>query len=62
MSQLHDAAFDKRRVALIQEHVEDLIDDDDFWKFQANSLAVLVTPDHIDMFRLANALLPMAEV
>ncbi len=61
-TQLHDAGFDKRRMALLQEHIDDLIDDDDFWNVLANSLCVLVTPDMVKTFRLANALVPMVEV
>jgi hypothetical protein len=62
VAELSDAAFDKRRLALIREHVEDLIDDDEFWRFQANSLAILVTPDVIQTYRLANALPALVEV
>ena len=62
LAQLSEAGFEKRRAAAIQEHVEDLIDDDQFWAVQANSLAILATPEHIRTFRLANALLPQVEV
>jgi Bacterial archaeo-eukaryotic release factor family 11 len=59
---LSDAGFDKRRLASIRGHIEDLLDDDEFWRFQARSLAILVTPDQIQTFRLANALLGQVEV
>jgi hypothetical protein len=62
LAQLSEAGFDKRRAAAIQEQLEDLIDDDEFWAFQANSLAILATPEQIRTFRLANALLPQVEV
>ena len=62
MAQLTDAGFDKRRLAAIEEHVADLIDDDEFWRFQAASLAILVTPEQIQTFRLANRLLAQVEV
>ncbi len=62
LAQLDSAGFDTRRAAALREEVEDLIDDDEFWATQANSLAVLATPDHISTFRLANALRPQAEV
>jgi hypothetical protein len=61
-AQLSAAGFDKRRLAAIEEHVADLIDDDAFWQHQSNSLAVLVTADHVDTFRLPSRLLPIAEV
>ena len=38
------AAHDKREVLAIEELLHDLIDDDDFWEVQANSLAVFVSP------------------
>jgi hypothetical protein len=56
LGQLENANVDKRQRTAIQEHVEDLIDDDDFWRFQANSLAVLTTPEQIRTFRLATGL------
>jgi Bacterial archaeo-eukaryotic release factor family 11 len=62
LGQLENANVDKRQRTAIQEHVEDLIDDDDFWRFQANSLAVLTTPEQIRTFRLATGLLPQVEV
>lgn len=60
--QLEAADFDKRRLAQLMEHFDDLADDEDFWRLQANSLAVLATPDRLRTFRLANALKPMAQV
>ncbi|MEH2495738.1 hypothetical protein V1294_002217 [Bradyrhizobium sp. AZCC 1678] len=60
--QLEAAGTDKRRVAALAEHLDDLIDDDEFWRFQARSLAVLATPDNIRTFRLPNALEPLVEV
>ena len=56
------AALDKRRLALLEEHIHDLMDDDEFWAHQANSLCVLATPDDIHTYRLANHLTPMLEV
>ena len=60
--QLETAGFDKRRLAALMEHFDDLADDDEFWRLQANSLAVLLTPDRIRTFRLANTLSPMVQV
>ena len=53
---------DKRRLAALAEHLDDLVDDDEFWRFQARSLAVLATPDNVRTFRVANALKPQVEV
>jgi hypothetical protein len=61
-AQLMEASFDKRRQAALREHVENLIDDDEFWRFQARSLAVFATPDQIQTFRLANQLPARVEV
>ena len=49
-------------IAAIQEPILDLIDDDEFWRFQANSLAVLSTPERVLTFRLANRLTAQVEV
>lgn len=53
-AQLQAEEFDKRRLAKLEEHLEELAEDDDYWRLQANSLVVLVTPDSIRTFRLAN--------
>lgn len=62
LSQLADAGLDKRRLASLIEELDDLADDDDFWRLQAHSLAVFATPDSIRTFRLANRLTDMVEV
>ncbi len=54
--QLEAVGFDKRRLADLADQIDDLRDDDEFWRLQANSLAVLATPDRIRTFRLANGL------
>jgi hypothetical protein len=59
---LEAAGLDKRRLLSLTEELDALADDDEFWRFQANSLAVLATPDSLRTFRLANHLTPMAEV
>lgn len=61
-SQLEVTRFDKRRLALMQEAMDDLLDDDEFWRLQANSLAVLLTAEDIRTFRLANKLQASVEV
>ncbi|MFD2252264.1 hypothetical protein FHS82_002117 [Pseudochelatococcus lubricantis] len=60
--QLGDAGFDKRRLAALEEQLLDLQDDDEFWVQQANSLAVIATPDQLKTFRLANKLSEILEV
>ncbi|MDV6329120.1 hypothetical protein Q5L94_13810, partial [Idiomarina sp. Sol25] len=50
--QLEAAGFDKRRLASLMEQFDDLGEDDDFWRLQANSLALLATPDSLRSFRL----------
>jgi len=59
LRQLETANADKRRVAALMEHLDDLVDDDEFWRFQARSLAVLATPDNARTFRVPNALVPI---
>lgn len=60
--QLHEARADKRRSDDLAEHLDDLVDDDEFWRFQARSLVILATPERVRTFRVANALQPMVEV
>ena len=61
-AQLEAVGFDKRELAALMEHLDDLQADEEFWSVQANSLAVLATPDTLRTFRLANELTPMVEV
>lgn len=60
--QLLDAGTDKRVVTMLTESLEDLAEDDDFWRLQANSLAILATSDKLKTFRLANGVTPMVQV
>lgn len=62
VAQLEAVGTEKRTIWPIEEQVGDLLDDDDFWKFQANSLAVFVTPDALRSFRLPNHLTDMVQV
>ena len=61
-AQLRDAGFDKRRLAPLIDSLTDLLDDDEFWRYQANSLAVFATPDVIRTYRLGNDLTSMVQV
>lgn len=60
--QLEAKGFDKRRLTALMEQIEELADDHEFWRVQANSLAILATPESLRTFRLANRLGPMVEV
>ena len=62
LDQLDEAGCDKRRRASIGDHLAELEDDDEFWRFQAHSLAVLLTPETMRTFRLLNRLTAMVEV
>ena len=62
IDQLQAADADKRRVGALSEELDDLIDDDDFWRYQAHGLAIYATPDNLRTFRVPNALESMAKV
>jgi hypothetical protein len=59
---LQAGGADKRRVGALAEQLDDLLDDDEFWRYQAHSLAVFATPDHAKTFRLPNALATAVQV
>jgi hypothetical protein len=60
--QLHATDADKRQIAALEEHLTDLSEDDEFWRFQARSLAILATPDRLRTYRLPNRLTEAAEI
>lgn len=62
LGEIEAADMPKRSIAAIRESVEALIEDDDFWQEQANSLAIFATPDDIRTFRLPNKLTNIVEV
>ncbi len=62
LKQLDAAGFDKRRRAALEEQLLALDEDDQFWRLQANSLAVLATPDSLRTFRLATEVTETVEV
>ena len=62
LDRLRDGEVPKHDVAAIEESLEDLHDDDDFWARQANSLAVFATPAGVRTFRLPNHLVALVEV
>ncbi|MBK6558474.1 MAG: hypothetical protein IPL15_22565 [Comamonadaceae bacterium] len=59
LDQLASGGIDKRSTKAIDEALSDLLDDDEFWRFQANSLAVFATAEETLTFRLPNALEPV---
>jgi hypothetical protein len=62
VAQLEAAETPKRSIWPIEQAVEALIEDEDFWAQQAHSLAVFVTPERIRTFRLPNRLESQVEV
>ena len=62
VEQLEAAGTDKRRIWALVEELDDLVDDDEFWRFQAHGLAVYASPDNLRTFRVPNALETMVKV
>jgi hypothetical protein len=62
VGQLRDADAARAAVASVAEQLADLAEDDEFWRHQARSLAVFVTPDALTTFRLPNQLSRSVEV
>jgi hypothetical protein len=60
--QLEQAGTARNDIASIDDELADLVDDDEFWRYQARSLAVFATPTTITTFRLANKLSALVEV
>jgi len=56
IEQLHAIGIDRAQCLEIEEALADLGDDEEFWRLQANSLALFVTPERLLSFRLPNAL------
>lgn len=62
LRQLEASRLEKRRIWRLQEQFEDLLADDEFWSYQAHSLAIFSTPELMRTYRLANRLTDMVEV
>ncbi|MGN6377804.1 MAG: baeRF11 domain-containing protein [Gaiellales bacterium] len=60
--QLAQAGTAKADVAAIDDELADLIDDDEFWRYTARSLALFLTPAGSTTFRLPNNLTAAVEV
>lgn len=61
-AQLQAVDYDKRDLASISESLESILEDDDFWRFQAHSLAIFATPQKLRTYRLPNNLTSMVQV
>ncbi|GAA2106420.1 hypothetical protein GCM10009841_25870 [Microlunatus panaciterrae] len=61
-SLLGDAGAEREDVDAVHKLVADLIEDGEFWQFQANSLTIFATPDTIQTFRLPHRLGSSVEV
>ena len=62
VAQLEQVGVAKRTIWPIEEQLHDLMDDDDFWRTQANSLAIFATPDSLRTHRLPNHLTETVQV
>jgi len=62
LGQLEAAGHAKREIEGIAEHIDQLVEDGEFWRFQAHSLAVFATPEKVRTYRLPSVLSAMAEV
>ena len=62
VAQLEGVGVAKRTIWPIEEQLHDLIDDDEFWRTQANSLAIFITPDSLLTYRLPNHLTETVQV
>ena len=62
LEQLDATGFDKRRRTLLEDQLNALGEDDEFWRMQAHGLAILATPDSLRTFRLATAVTETVEV
>ncbi len=62
VGQMEAGDVDKRVVTDIERAVSELIEDDEFWRLQARSLALFAAPGRLVTFRLANALAARVEV
>ena len=60
--QLEQAGSARADIDAIGEELDDLVDDDEFWRYQARSLALFLTPTTSVTFRLANNLTGLVEV
>jgi len=60
--QLKEAGYSSADLAPLHEQLDDLVDDEAFWRHKTRSLAVFATPDSVVTFRLPNRLVSVVEV
>jgi hypothetical protein len=60
--QMEATGDDRRATSGVRDSLYALVDDDDFWREQARSLAVFASPGGLRTFRLPNRLHPIVEV
>jgi hypothetical protein len=61
-SQLREAGVGVRVIREFEDEIGDLYDDEEFWRYQARSLAAFATPSWLITFRLPNRLLSQVQV
>ena len=61
-AQLREAGTAAKVIRDFEEEIEYLYDDEEFWRYQARSLAAFVAPERLVTFRLPNRLLSQVEV
>ena len=62
VDQLRAADTSKREVAALEEQFADLSADEEFWRYQARTLAAFATPEWLVTYRLPNRLVEMVAV
>lgn len=62
ITRLEANGADRRRIAEVSDHLLDLVEDQEFWRHQARSLAIFATPESTRTFRVPNLLEPIVVV
>jgi hypothetical protein len=62
VTEMEAAGIPKRSIWPIEQSIDALVEDDDFWVEQANSLAIFAMPEGIRTYRLPNKLTSIVEV
>jgi hypothetical protein len=62
IARLEAGGVDRRPIAEVSEHLHDLIEDHEFWRHQARSLAIFATPEGVRTFRVPNLLAQLVVV
>ncbi|WP_067710478.1 baeRF11 domain-containing protein [Nocardia yamanashiensis] len=62
VKQALDAVEDKEARAALAEEFADLLEDEDYWRFQSRTLAIFATPEQLITYRVPNRLEPATTV